>query len=1334
MITGVVLARNEARHIGACLASLRPYVAELILIDMESADETVALARPFIDKLITAKQTPNFDAARNLAIAEAQFEWLWYLDADERVSEPTARYVHDLLNQHGRDLAAIWIPFKTHFCGKWIEHSGWWPGYTMPRVLKKGRFRFPDRLHGGVEVDGQHFYLPPDPNLGIEHFSYSSVEHYLDKFNRYTSTESAQFQKTGEKLDWESGVRDMVRDWHHYFERCEGRKDGIHGWILAWLSGQYRWCSRAKLLDSTSKEAASQIAVPKSLDAAVEVIQDELARQRAAAPALPLGVIFHSPLWDPSGYAEDGRTILRALAGCARDVAARSIPWSHEVCPLAAAEKTLYRALERSKRPSHTIAITNCIATLVGPDPGASYNVLRTTNETDRIPEAWHARLSAFDEIWVLSAHNARAFRQSGVAPEKLRIVQPACDIGVFQPEGLVRARTAELAGRFVFLSVLDWQLRKGWDVLLKSYIEEFGVNDGAALLLKITRQHGHSFDAVQAQINRLLSETGTSLDLRTDILLWEECCDAPALAALYRSCDAFVLASRGEGWGRPYMEAMACGLPTIGTRGSGNEDFMHDGNSFLVDVVKIPVNEEAVQEIPVFAGHHWNEPDAAQLRSRLRYVFENRTAAKEVGRAAAEDIQRSFSFEALGLRVSQALDEIERQLLPAAPRNPLATAIGLELEGEFFAGHSFSNINESLALAWSHDSQVEVTCTRRFLQPVQDRITPAARKLRPYLNRSLGRPADVVIRHAFPPNWSPPANPVTKWVHIQPWEFGVLPVDWISPLKYQVDEIWAPSEYVKEVYVRSGIPAEKIVTIPWGIDECVYHPAAPPLHLATRKGFKFLFVGGAIGRKGFDTLLEAYRQEFARDEDVSLVIKDLGTQSFYRYGHAREALQSALEDPKAPEIVYLDADFTDGQRASLYTACQVLVAPYRGEGFGLPVLEAMACGLVPVVPRGGPTDDFTREAFTEYLDAQVVPTQHDWRLVGTPTELSIEVAELRRALRRLFENRQEISARGELASQFAHENHSWKKQILPIMADRLRRLRDDSSPPVRSFPALGHLGARAVVPHCLPISACFVIQNGEDQLADSLARIAPFVQEICLVDLSAGEAASAIAQEYGAKVISAPWEESFAKARNHALRAATTDWIFMLELGEYLADADWKRLASVLESSPTRVLGIRFEDGHSPNGSQSNVRLVRNDWRIECTYRADPSPIPAILQVAGDIGDSGIKILRDRRSTTAPKQEQRRDHLLHLDLGEHPGDAQILLALGGRRIRDGEYFAGECYFHDALAGMAKDDPRREEVERCLAQCQAAIEELLQDSEASRESQRPQSELTGVLS
>ena len=1334
MITGVVLARNEARHIVACLQSLRPHVGELFLIDMESSDETVALAKPYVDKVIPAKKTPNFDAARNLAIAEAKCEWLWYLDADERVSQATAQFVKELLQKHGQDMAAIWIPFKTHFCKKWIEHCGWWPGYTMPRVLKRGRFKFPERLHGGVDVEGQHYYLPPDPHLGIEHFSYDSMEHYLEKFNRYTSTEAQQFKQAGASLDWETGLREMVRDWHHYYENGQGAKDGIHGWVLSWLAGQYRWFSRAKLLDLASPEEIAKVSVPATLDAAIEVMQDELSRRRIANPQLPLGVVFHSPLWDPSGYAEDGRTLLRALAAGNRQIAAKSIPWSHEVCPLPAIERSLYRALENAKRPSHSIAITNCIATLVGPDPCAAYNILRTTQETDRIPADWLPRLAAFDEIWVLSQHNARASRQSGVAPEKLRVINPACDIEVFRPEGELRPRPAELENKFIFLSILDWQLRKGWDVLAKGYVEAFKVEEGAALLLKITRQHGHSMESVKGQLNRVLAEVGTSLDERQDIVLLEEFCDSRALAALYRSCDAFVLASRGEGWGRPYMEAMACGLPTIGTRGSGSDDFMHEGNSFLVHVERLQVNDEAKREIPVFAGHYWNEPDLDSLKFQMRRVFENREHAREIGRVAATEISKTLSLVALGRRVTAALDEVEKCLVPSTLMQPSAEALSIELEGEFFAGHSFSNINESLALAWAEDPEVALSCTRRIMQPPQNRITPSSAKLKSYLHRPTSGEPNVLIRHAFPPNWNPPAGSNTKWVHIQPWEFGALPVDWITPLKYQVDEIWAPSEYVKQVYVRSGIPAEKIIVIPWGIDEQVYNPQAPPLHLTTTKSLKLLFVGGTIPRKGFDILLEAYRQEFTRDDDVSLVVKDLGTLSFYRYGHCRDALQAALADPQSPEIVYLNADFSDGLRASLYTACDVLVAPYRGEGFGLPVLEAMACGLVPVVPRGGATDDFTREEFTEYLDAKLVATHHDWRLVGQATELAIDVAHLRQVLRRLYENRDRIPARGKLASDFAHENYSWLKNILPLMTDRLRRLSGEPSPPIRSIPLPVHLGARAVVPHPLPITACFVTYNHADRLADSLARIAPFVQEIVVADFQSQDASVAIAHEYGARVFSVPWQESFSIAPNIALQQAGADWILSLDLGEYLADADWKQLATLLENLPHRIQGVLFDGPTREPIPASEMRLFRNDSRLQLDYRGAPSVRPSIQRIEGGVIHSNLRIQRDVRIPPSAEAIATQIRLLQLDLCERRGDPHVLLALGQLRFKSGDYFHAECYLRDALSSLASRDERYEPLVRALIECYQFMDDPYRAAEMNALlGGTPQNQLTEAL-
>src|SRR5262245_48944999 len=97
MLTGVVLARNEAANVVECLKALKNHVEELILIDMESSDSTVELARPLVDQVLNHPLVPNFDAARNDAIPAAKHDWLWFVDADERVSPHVGQVVRQLL-------------------------------------------------------------------------------------------------------------------------------------------------------------------------------------------------------------------------------------------------------------------------------------------------------------------------------------------------------------------------------------------------------------------------------------------------------------------------------------------------------------------------------------------------------------------------------------------------------------------------------------------------------------------------------------------------------------------------------------------------------------------------------------------------------------------------------------------------------------------------------------------------------------------------------------------------------------------------------------------------------------------------------------------------------------------------------------------------------------------------------------------------------------------------------------------------------------------------------------------------------------------------------------
>ena len=131
----------------------------------------------------------------------------------------------------------------------------------------------------------------------------------------------------------------------------------------------------------------------------------------------------------------------------------------------------------------------------------------------------------------------------------------------------------------------------------------------------------------------------------------------------------------------------------------------------------------------------------------------------------------------------------------------------------------------------------------------------------------ALRRPCQVHVRHCWPPDFTRP--PAGQLVLIQPWEFGSLPRAWAGPIVEQVDEVWAYIRAVRDCYVESGIPAERVHVVPLGVDVTRFRPGLPPLPLKTRRRFKFLFVGGTIHRKGFDVLLAAYARAFTAADDV---------------------------------------------------------------------------------------------------------------------------------------------------------------------------------------------------------------------------------------------------------------------------------------------------------------------------------------------------------------------------------------------------------------------------------------------------------------------------------
>jgi glycosyltransferase involved in cell wall biosynthesis len=104
-------------------------------------------------------------------------------------------------------------------------------------------------------------------------------------------------------------------------------------------------------------------------------------------------------------------------------------------------------------------------------------------------------------------------------------------------------------------------------------------------------------------------------------------------------------------------MEAMAMGLPTIGTRWSGNTEFMNDDNSYLVepaDIVDVP--DCALREAPTYRGHRWAEPSVEHLRQLIRRVFEHRDEARAKGARARQDVTEKYDVAVVCRKIAERL------------------------------------------------------------------------------------------------------------------------------------------------------------------------------------------------------------------------------------------------------------------------------------------------------------------------------------------------------------------------------------------------------------------------------------------------------------------------------------------------------------------------------------------------------------------------------------------------------------------------------------------------------------------------------------------------------
>jgi glycosyltransferase involved in cell wall biosynthesis len=357
---------------------------------------------------------------------------------------------------------------------------------------------------------------------------------------------------------------------------------------------------------------------------------------------------------------------------------------------------------------------------------------------------------------------------------------------------------------------------------------------------------------------------------------------------------------------------------------------------------------------------------------------------------------------------------------------------------GAFAATHSLAHVNRSLCAALL---RAGVDVARLPTDGAKADATPRT-------------DAVPVVTHGWPPVLKPPSR--GPWIAFQPWEYGSMPQTWLVPFRDRAAETWVYTEWNRARYVDDGLPKERVATIPLGIDPALFKPDAAPLPRlleAAPSARRFLFVGGTIRRKGVDVLLLAWRRAFRRGDDVALIVKDFCKGGAYRGQTQDDAIRAAAADQDVAPIVYVDDDLPETDLKRLYASCDVLVHPYRGEGFGLPVLEALACGKPAIVTKGGACDAFCDRESALFVAADRVPVRAPEPLVKEGFLLEPVVDQLVALLRLAARHPERMRAMGAAAATRVAREWTWDRSAA-VVVERLKLLAASPTPPATTAAA----------------------------------------------------------------------------------------------------------------------------------------------------------------------------------------------------------------------------------------------------------------------------------------
>jgi GT2 family glycosyltransferase len=268
-----------------------------------------------------------------------------------------------------------------------------------------------------------------------------------------------------------------------------------------------------------------------------------------------------------------------------------------------------------------------------------SYNIGYVSTPYHRFLPEWVKEINRLDELWVTSEFQRQAALDSGVKKD-ISVMPLGVDPDYFHP-GIAGH---PLEGRFVFLAPVCWGPGVASEPLLKAFTEEFAGDEKVVLVMNVVSP------APGAEVEQAVEALGLPFDRAPVVFVMDHDIPAYQAGSLYRSADCVVLAGREAEAGTAPLEALACGVPVVATDWGTMNELIDGSAAFGVESVQVPSPVE---------GMNWADPYYGKLRTALREVYQNSSAARENAVLASRRVRSERSWDMIASMMIARLDDI---------------------------------------------------------------------------------------------------------------------------------------------------------------------------------------------------------------------------------------------------------------------------------------------------------------------------------------------------------------------------------------------------------------------------------------------------------------------------------------------------------------------------------------------------------------------------------------------------------------------------------------------------------------------------------------------------